>query len=81
MNIGKAILVSLLDVFDWNPYTRITNSEFKTLESLRKSVSTSVYQTCERFRIMDPNCLKKLRDTNDLIKGYYNERFNHTAEA
>jgi len=28
---------------------------------------------------MDPNCLKKLRLTNDLIKDYYNERFNYTT--
>ncbi|CAM6005732.1 unnamed protein product [Sphagnum balticum] len=36
MNLGKAILVSLLDVFDRNPYTRVFNSEYKTLDNLRK---------------------------------------------
>jgi hypothetical protein len=78
MNLGKAVVVSLLDVFDKNPYTRLYNSEYKNLENLRKSLSNSIYQNCERFRIMDPNCLKKLRQTNDLIKDYYNERFSNS---
>jgi|JI6StandDraft_1071083.scaffolds.fasta_scaffold04024_11 hypothetical protein len=81
MNLGKAMLVSLLDVFDRNPYTRVANSEYKTLDNLRKTLSNSLYQSCERFRMMDPNCLKKLRLTNDLIKDYYNERFNYTTES
>lgn len=29
--------------------------------------------------MLDPNCLRKLRNTNDLIKDYYNDRFSHTA--
>ncbi len=46
MNLGKAILVSLLDVFDRNPYTRVFNSEYKTLDNLRKVLSNSLYQSC-----------------------------------
>jgi len=46
MNLGKAILVSLLDVFDRNPYTRVFNSEYKTLDNLRKALSNSLYQSC-----------------------------------
>lgn len=79
MNLGKAILISLLDVFDKNPYSRIYNSEYKSLENLRKTLSIQIYQSSERFRIMDPNCLKKLRQTNDLIKDYYNDRFSSTV--
>jgi hypothetical protein len=46
MNLGKAVLVSLLDVFDKDPYTRVYNSEFKNLDNLRKALSISIYQSC-----------------------------------
>jgi hypothetical protein len=46
MNLGKAILVSILDVFEKNPYSRVDNSEFKSMEDMRKSLATEIYQGC-----------------------------------
>jgi hypothetical protein len=38
--LGENILVSILDVVEKNPYSRIPNSEHKTLEAIRKSLAT-----------------------------------------
>lgn len=78
MNLGKAILISILDVFEKNPYSRVDNSDFKTMDEMRRITATGIYQSEERFRMLDPNCLRKLRKTNDLIKDYYNDRFNYS---
>ena len=35
-NLGKNIMVSILDVFDKNPYNRVYNSKFKSMDMLRR---------------------------------------------
>ncbi len=35
-NLGKNLLVSILDVFDKNPYNRIYNSHYKSMDMLRR---------------------------------------------
>jgi hypothetical protein len=35
-NLGKNLLVSILDVFDKNPYSRVNNSRYKSMEMLRR---------------------------------------------
>ena len=35
-NIGKQLLVSILDIFEWNPVSRIPHTEFKSLKQIRK---------------------------------------------
>jgi hypothetical protein len=35
-NVGKNLLVSILDVFDKNPYNRVYNSKYKTMDMLRR---------------------------------------------
>lgn len=32
-------MVSILDIFDKNPYCRIYNSQYKTFENIRKEVA------------------------------------------
>ena len=51
-NIGKGFLISILDIFDKNPYTRIPSSQFKTIDNLRKDVAFQVSKL-ERFRKED----------------------------
>jgi len=31
-NIGKSLLISILDILQINPYTRIANSEWRTMD-------------------------------------------------
>ncbi len=35
-NLGKNLMVSILDVFDKNPYNRVYNSKYKSLDMLRR---------------------------------------------
>jgi hypothetical protein len=35
-NVGKNLLVSILDVFDKNPYNRVYNSKYKSMDMLRR---------------------------------------------
>jgi hypothetical protein len=48
-NVGKAVMVSILDIFEKNPYTRITNTNFKNISNLRKEVAWETART-ERFK-------------------------------
>ncbi len=35
-NIGRNLLISILDVFEKNPYGRVYNSKYKSMEMLRR---------------------------------------------
>jgi cytosolic carboxypeptidase protein 5 len=35
-NLGKNLLVSVLDVFDKNPFNRVYNSQYKSMDMLRR---------------------------------------------
>jgi hypothetical protein len=35
-NVGKNLMVSILDVFDKNPYNRVYNSKYKSMDMLRR---------------------------------------------
>jgi hypothetical protein len=61
MLLGKSILISIIDLFHINPYTRIGTSDFKSINSLRKFTAQKVYSEVERFRLTDSNCYKKIK--------------------
>lgn len=35
-NVGKNLMVSILDVFDKNPYNRVYGSKYKSMDALRR---------------------------------------------
>lgn len=37
-NIGKNLVISILDIFEKNPYNRIENSPYKSLDGIRKDI-------------------------------------------
>lgn len=41
--MGKSLLISILDIFHVNPYSRISTSDFKSVHSLRKFTAQRVY--------------------------------------
>jgi len=43
MMLGKSILISLIDLFHINPYTRISTSDFKSINNLRKFTAHRIY--------------------------------------
>ena len=74
--LGESILITILDVVDKNPYTRILNSEHHSLESMRKSLATEIFQEEERFKMLD---LKAYQKTKNIIK-YIQEVFTDKIE-
>ena len=68
MMLGKSILISIIDLFHINPYTRISTSDFKSINSLRKFTAQRVYNEVERFRLVDNNVVKKMKSVVKLIE-------------
>ena len=50
-NLGKNLMVSILDVFDKNPYNRVYNSKYKSMDMLRRLTAFEVFHHAERFRM------------------------------
>lgn len=49
--LGQAMLVSILDVFDKNPYNRVYSSPHKSMELLRRVTAFEIFHTADRFRM------------------------------
>jgi hypothetical protein len=47
-NVGKALMISILDILGKNDYSRIPLTEYKNLDTLRKKIGNEVRQN-ERF--------------------------------
>lgn len=69
--MGKCILITILDLFHLNPYSRATLGEFKSINSLRKFTAQRIYNEVERFRLIDSNCYRKIKDIASIIDEYY----------
>lgn len=67
MFMGKSLLIAILDLFHMNPYSRISTSDFKSINSLRKFTAQRVYNEVERFKLIDSNCYRKIKDVANLI--------------
>ena len=46
MLLGKSILVSILDLFQINPYSKAVLADFTSLHNLRKTIAQKVYTEC-----------------------------------
>ena len=64
-NLGRALLISILDMFEKNPYSRIPNTSYKTNEEIRKEIGKNILKL-ERFK-RDPTACKKYKKLNELI--------------
>jgi hypothetical protein len=67
-NLGKNLLVSILDVFDKNPYNRIYNSHYKSMDMLRRITAFEIFHNTERFRMFERFVYGKVKNINELIK-------------
>jgi hypothetical protein len=64
-DVGKAMLVSILDIFQKNPCTRILNTPYKNIEALRRQVATKISKY-NRFKKDAMNVKKKFNKINEL---------------
>ena len=67
-NLGKNLLVSILDVFDKNPYNRIYSSNYKSMDMLRRLTAFEIFHNTERFRMFERFVYGKVKNINELIK-------------
>lgn len=70
-------MVSILDVFDKNPYNRIYNSNFKSMDVLRRLTAFEVFHEDERFRMFERFLFGKVKKINELIKEVLNEKLHY----
>lgn len=42
-NVGKALMVSILDTFSKNPYSRIPSSNFNAISILRRFIAFQIF--------------------------------------
>jgi hypothetical protein len=76
-NLGKNLLVSILDVFDKNPYNRIYNSHYKSMDMLRRLTAFEIFHNTERFRMFERFVYGKVKNINELIKEVLNEKLHY----
>ena len=67
MLMGKSILITMLDLFHLNPYTRTHMNEHKSISNIRKMMGVKINGAAERFRLIDGNVTKKIRDPTKAI--------------
>jgi hypothetical protein len=46
-NLGKNVLVSILDIFHLNPASRIPNTQYKTVEEIKKEIGFQLNKSKE----------------------------------
>jgi hypothetical protein len=63
-NIGKNLMVSILDVFDKNPYNRVYNSKYKSMDMLRRMTAYEIFHETERFRMFERFVFGKVKHIN-----------------
>lgn len=62
-DVGKSLIVSILDIFEKNPCSRIGN----TLDNVRKEIASKISKV-NRFRRIDNTLGKKCKKINDLAQ-------------
>lgn len=72
--IGRALCVTVLDIFDINPYSRLPNTQHKTLEGIRRETALQLSRN-ERFRKEDAKCQTKIKRINESIFESYYKQF------
>ena len=74
-NVGSAVVISILDIFEKNPYSRIPNTIYKSIGSLRKEMGWETSRV-DRFR-REPHSLTKAKKFNEWIYEKYTNDFTN----
>lgn len=67
MRLGEGLMISILDLFQKNPYTRINNLP-QALELYRKDIAQGLFQNEERFKQIDVKAYQKVRNISKFCK-------------
>lgn len=72
--IGAETLITLLDVVDKNPYSRIQTTQHKDVPSLRRSIAALMLQEDDRFRKLDVKAYQKVKMIDKLSQEYFADK-------
>lgn len=61
-------MISLLDIMELNPYSRVGSDKERDLSNLRQTIAKEIYEKEERFKLMDPALLRKMKNINQLTR-------------
>lgn len=76
-NVGKALLVSILDIFEKNPYSRIPNTTYKSIDNIRKEIAMATTKI-DRFR-KEGNAKKKAKRIAELAYETFYKTFQEVC--
>lgn len=72
-NLGKSMLVSILDVFEKNPCTRLNGINGETLENFRKEIASKVIKIRRFWK--EAHVKRKLKTINETVKEIFYDEF------
>ena len=61
IEVGEALLVSILDSVGFNPYSRVVSSQHQNVGLLRRATAFAIFQSDEKFRLFDMKTYTKVR--------------------
>lgn len=59
--IGEETMITILDLVEKNPYSRLQSSQYKDIGSLRRSIAALMLQEDDRFRKLDVKAYQKVK--------------------
>lgn len=75
-SIGKAMMVSLLDRVEKNPWSRLGSEEAKSMEMIRKTLAFEVLNGEERFKMLDVKAYHKAKWISKYSGGVFLDKIN-----
>ena len=76
--VGQDLLISLLDLFERNPTSKLPASSSSSLADIRKEIADEIKSS---FRIKEINVTKKVTQVHEMIEeGYYQEVASHDPD-
>lgn len=75
-NLGRCILISILDLFGKNPYSRIPNSNLKNVDGVRSVIKEQINKANKDFKVYATNNNKQTPNFN--IKKAERKKNNQT---
>lgn len=75
-SIGEAMMISLLDRIEKNPFSRLTNSSFKNLEELKRSTAFEILNNEDRFKKLDFKAYQKAKFITKYCDEVFSEKIN-----
>jgi len=72
-NVGKQLVVSILDIFEKNPVSRIPFTKYENINKIRSEV---VYEIAKYDRFgRNGNILQKIEDLHSMVDKHFNKKF------